>query len=363
MRVLFTTAPMRGHFFPLVPLAWAMRAAGHEVLVAAPETFLPTVLRSGLPAVASGPHLDFVDLVGGAAAADAGERRARHGLAFARIAGACLPGMRSVVESWRPDLVVSERAELAGPLAASAYGVPYVEYQWGVAPLAEYRAVARTELDLRHLAPPVEVLNPWPPRLRLPHATHHQTVRDMAYNGDAPVPLWALSPRARPRVCVTFGTVVPRLGGAGMRDVMEPMLSRLAELDVELLVAADDDIVKAWPALRDSADHVGRFSLAQVLPACDLLVSHGGQGTVLTALAAGCPQLVMPQFDDQFDNAEAVVTAGAGLRVTGDEVTPGLVAELLKEPRFAEAAAAIAAEIAELPAPAAIMSIMEKLAA
>ena len=38
MRVLITSAPMHGHLFPLVPLAWALRAAGHEVLVASPRT-------------------------------------------------------------------------------------------------------------------------------------------------------------------------------------------------------------------------------------------------------------------------------------------------------------------------------------
>lgn len=47
MRLLFTTAPLRGHLFPLVPLAWAARAAGHEVLVATTEAFAPVVLGAG----------------------------------------------------------------------------------------------------------------------------------------------------------------------------------------------------------------------------------------------------------------------------------------------------------------------------
>lgn len=36
MRALFTTTPGLGHLFPMVPLAWAFRCAGHQVLVAAP---------------------------------------------------------------------------------------------------------------------------------------------------------------------------------------------------------------------------------------------------------------------------------------------------------------------------------------
>ncbi len=34
MRFLLTTAPGAGHLFPLVPLAWSLRALGHEILLA-----------------------------------------------------------------------------------------------------------------------------------------------------------------------------------------------------------------------------------------------------------------------------------------------------------------------------------------
>ena len=34
MRVLVTTAAEKPHFLGLVPLAWALRSAGHEVVVA-----------------------------------------------------------------------------------------------------------------------------------------------------------------------------------------------------------------------------------------------------------------------------------------------------------------------------------------
>ena len=43
MRILFTTAPLSGHYFPLVPLAWACRSIGHEVLVATSGHYVGTV--------------------------------------------------------------------------------------------------------------------------------------------------------------------------------------------------------------------------------------------------------------------------------------------------------------------------------
>ncbi|MFD0475903.1 hypothetical protein ACFQ0B_52570 [Nonomuraea thailandensis] len=36
MRVMFTVFPAPAHFLPVVPYAWALQAAGHQVCVAAP---------------------------------------------------------------------------------------------------------------------------------------------------------------------------------------------------------------------------------------------------------------------------------------------------------------------------------------
>lgn len=63
MRVLFTTAPLPGHLYPMVPLAWALRAAGHQVLVAAPENFSETVVATGLPAATSAPPVAFEEFM------------------------------------------------------------------------------------------------------------------------------------------------------------------------------------------------------------------------------------------------------------------------------------------------------------
>lgn len=369
MRLLFTTAPLRGHLFPLVPLAWAARAAGHEVLVATTEAFAPVVLRCGLPVTSWGAAPDFVELVGGEppVTAESTElRRAEHGHAFGQIARACLPGARKLVDAWRPDLVVSERAEFAGPLAAAAGDVPVVAYHWGVAPLTEYGRAAAIELAA---APPdpVATLDPWPPGMRLPHAVGHEGVQGGSFNGDVHLPDWVFEPRERPRVCVTFGTVLPGMAALGLRETVAPMLKLLKELDVELVVAAADDVLADWPELAAAADRAGRLPLAQVLPACEAMVNHGGQGTVLTALEAGCPQLVLPQFDDQFDNAAAVAASGAGLQLSLDEVSPERVAErcraLLDEPAFTTGAVRAAAAVRAQRSPAEVVGLLEKLVA
>src|SRR5439155_7363373 len=54
MRVLLTTQPGYGHFRPLLPLAHALVAAGHEVRVATSASFAPVVEREGFRAEAAG---------------------------------------------------------------------------------------------------------------------------------------------------------------------------------------------------------------------------------------------------------------------------------------------------------------------
>ena len=370
MRVLFTCVALPGHLFPLVPLAWAYRALGHDVLVATSENFVPTVLRAGLPATACGPAAGVGDLAAAGVVDPISERgsahrstaqRYAHGLAFGGIAKRNLPGIRSIVDSWRPDLVISERAEFAAPVAAVARGIPRVELHWGVAPLVEYlpavAEVLATELaPLGLTAPPAPdaVLDPWPPSMRLAHAAGHLTMRHVPYNGDALVPDWLLRPGDRPRVCLTLGTVLPHLGPDGVADIVLPLLDRLADLGCELLVAVDDRVAATWPALPDAVRFAGRLPLSHVLAACDVSINHGGQGTALTGVGAGCPQLLLPQFDDQFDNADAVVRAGAGIRLPAGEITPDAVARacvrLLEVPGYRRAAAAVSAELAALPA-------------
>ena len=80
---------------------------------------------------------------------------------------------------------------------------------------------------------------------------------------------------------------------------------------------------------------------ADVLPYCSAVLTHGGHGTVMKALAAGVPLVVAPLGRDQPDNAARVVHAGAGLWVSKKAGVPALrdaIARTLDEPRYRAAA-------------------------
>ena len=90
-----------------------------------------------------------------------------------------------------------------------------------------------------------------------------------------------------------------------------------------------------------------------------LVVHHGGTGTVLASLAAGLPQLVLPQGADQFANADALAGLGAAKALVGDEIRiPAVEAaarELLADPKARDIARGVAAEIAEMAPPSRVL--------
>jgi UDP:flavonoid glycosyltransferase YjiC (YdhE family) len=72
--------------------------------------------------------------------------------------------------------------------------------------------------------------------------------------------------------------------------------------------------------------------------------------------------VVLPQLDDQFDNADAVVKAGAGIRLLPEETNPAAVVracwEVLGDDSHIAAANAMAHEIAAQPGPAEIATLL-----
>ena len=109
--------------------------------------------------------------------------------------------------------------------------------------------------------------------------------------------------------------------------------------------------------------HVARYiPQTELLPLCAAVISHGGSGTFLGALAHGLPQVWVPQGADQFANAEAGERYGAGLTLHTEDVTTALVSDavekLLCDESSRLAAQELSREISEMPEPAAVARII-----
>lgn len=105
---------------------------------------------------------------------------------------------------------------------------------------------------------------------------------------------------------------------------------------------------------------------AAVLPSARVVVTHGGHGTVMKALAHGVPLVCLPFGRDQADVARRAVEAGAGLRLSRRSSPDRLraaVAQVLVETRFRRAAATLAEAIAAEAAGDPAVAELEGLAA
>ncbi|HJP78415.1 MAG TPA: nucleotide disphospho-sugar-binding domain-containing protein [Pseudonocardiaceae bacterium] len=356
---MITTSPGIGHIFPLLPTAWALRAAGHEVLFATPAN-ADRVANAGLPVVDPAPGFDFRTLFMGFLADHPDMQRGGLELVSKLFAAVSAPSVDEVVRlatDWRPDLMIRGPLEGAGGVAASVLGVPSVVHGIGPGQVvglsngvanALAQAYERYGAEITTDAPFVDVS---PPSLRAPGATGIP-MRYVPFNGGGVLDTWLTTPRTRPRVTVTLGTVVPGTAGIGL---LERMSGAAAHVDAEFVFALGGADATGLGELPANVRVVGWVPLSALLAVSDAAIHHGGAGTTMTALAAGVPQLVLPQGADQFMNADAVARVGSGEVVRAEDLDVSRLTDLLDDTVKRTAAAKLVDELAGQPSPAEVV--------
>jgi UDP:flavonoid glycosyltransferase YjiC (YdhE family) len=372
VRVLFATTGDAGHFTPLVPFAHACLRAGHDVLIVGHAGAEPLAKRANLRfrPVAEPSRAEIAHFRVGQRSLSAGAAmvRAFTDLYVGLYGKAALPGMLAAAEQWRPDVVVRESAELSSAVVADRIGVPHVQVSIGlsthladrvlrdsVARLDELRAMAGLAPDPQAKAARSSVLTMAPATLEGASACMLPSVQRFR---DPAIEIAKLGHRpfgdpALPLVFLSFGTQVPSPTRTYFPAVYRDALDALAALPARVLVAVGD--------LRDPAElgpvpasvRVERWvPQAAVMRSAAVTVSHGGAGSVLSALAAGVPMALIPMFADQPFNARLIATLGAGLALDGPASMADLepaVRSLLDDSRFRDRAQRIADEIRSLP--------------
>jgi UDP:flavonoid glycosyltransferase YjiC (YdhE family) len=122
---------------------------------------------------------------------------------------------------------------------------------------------------------------------------------------------------------------------------LQHVIDALGSLPVKALVtvgpALDVTVVRSAPNVTVVASAPHR----QVLRDTAVVITHGGHGTVVKALAAGVPMVLMPHGRDQADTAVRVVTHGAGVALTRSarpDAIGAAVRQLLENPSYRAAA-------------------------
>ena len=304
-RVLIASTGGRGHFDPLLPFADALADRGDEVLLAVAPELEATVARGrhAYRLGAAAPREGWAEFptLSRAERSIFGNREW-----FGRsCVEAMLPTVEAVCDEWRPDLVLHEAAEYASAIAAVRRGIAHVQVAISQA------AVEWGSLDLAAPVLPdglVAALRASPYLSRFPASLDPSPYPATRRYAEPRTPVES----TRELVYVTFGSIAANVG----LDPYRAVLDAIDGLDVPVLITTGTDIdlgptpanvrVERWVPQEEALAHAS------------LVVCHGGSGTVLGALAAEIPLILMPLFADQFANAQALEAAGAAV-VAGPE--------------------------------------------
>ncbi len=411
MRVLFAVNPEKTIFYTMVPLAWALRTAGHDVRIASQPRFATTITQAGLTAVPVGRDTDLfrvARLTPGRVEAEraglhppwdvaadpalASWERLLEGYADAVVLGfkpenfPIIADLVDYARHWQPDLVIWEPLSYAGAIAAKACGAAHArllfgidvfgvarDHFWRVRPAGEsadplgewlgayarrYGGEFTEDMATGHFT-----IDQFPGSLQVDSSLSYVRTRFVPYNGPAVVPRWLWEPPSRPRVALTMGLSATGIFDGYAVDVPE-LLNALSTLDVEVVATVDPDQLDRVPANVRAVSFVPLHALA---PTCGAVIHHAGPGTLATVAGHGVPQLALPYSFDEPIFAEKLAAQGAGLSIPPAEVTGesvrAAVLRLLDEPAFRERAAALRAEMLAQPSPNEAVARLEELAA
>jgi UDP:flavonoid glycosyltransferase YjiC (YdhE family) len=349
--VVITWAP-GGNLPPLLAAGSVLAARGHRVEVMTSAETKTAAERAGFGVVGY-PRSPAPDT------SVAFERQAEAMLGAA--AGADIAAdVRDVLLEARPDLAIVDCMLPAGIAAGQATGTPtvsLVHFLYGLARQQMLRGGGAWTTDLGRLSathralglPEVsDGLAAWEtPDLLLVTAPRWLDV-DVEYPAHV-VHAGPLGVRtraaARSRVLLSFSTTV--------MDEQVPALQcacdALAECDVRAVLTLGPAVDRAALRTPDSVEVVAFADHDELLPQCAAVITHGGLGTTLRALAHGVPMVLLPLGRDQEFNATRVAGLGAGIPLAPGRRPADVRAALetvLGDPSFAAAAAGAAARIA-----------------
>jgi UDP:flavonoid glycosyltransferase YjiC (YdhE family) len=380
-----------GHAFPAIALARALAERGHEVLVESWDRWREPVEGLGLGFTAAEEYRVFPPPPPGSA----------QGASAADAARALIP----MLEDWQPDAVVSDILTAAPALAAEAAGVrratliphlfpvseagmpsfafglmpprsmigraawrgwlPVLEAglrrgrrelneqreRLGLAPLQRFHGGISEELALVGTFPQLEYARDWPRGVEVVGPLEFELpFADIELpDGDGPLVLVAPSTAQDPQ-CRLVRVALEALADEPVRVVAT---TNRAEPD-EPIEVPGNAVVVDW------------LSYSQVMPLAELVVCHGGHGTVARALGAGVPVLCCPAVGDMAENGIRAAWAGVGLSLPWRLCRPGPLRwsarRMLGEPAFRSRAAELAAWRRENDGAATSAELVERFA-
>ena len=339
-RIIVTSQPSTAHIHLFLPIARAASKNGDDVRFATSPTISSKIEAAGLTIFPAGLEWDdktidnvfpgFYEL----------EPKLVPLIFYkevcaSRSAPPFLDDLLRLVADWKPEIVISDGSEFAGPALAAILGIPWVILGFGsgripfsaLVPLAAESFgnlctsngfmgdpagfLANPDLLIYFVAAP----------FRVPEAETFSFTRilrpevfDATVTSD--LPPWINELQDRLIIYISLGTVF------GTAKRFRTILDAIEGVDAEIILTTGDDINPNDLGKRPDNLHVERYIPNRaLLPYVNVLITHGGYTTVMTALTAGIPMLLTPISADHPENAKRCNEIGVGLSASLDEPT------------------------------------------
>lgn len=336
-RILFTAIAEKGHLNPMIGPAVELQKRGHDIAFYCGGNVAPQVNRAGLQCIAaqqaSSPHVQ------------------NHGEGFAQQvrdpawlrnwiktllvdeAEAQVAPVRRVIQTFCPDVIVTDPMIYACPIAAHEEGIPWVALSNSLNPVLDpsidsdllqtvaWLSPARTALFQRHgmevRFSGCDLLSPF---LTIAFTTEAFVGRRVegvelvgpsiphgARGDEAEFP-WDRLRKDQPMVYLSFGSQIYH-----QPEIFGVVIEATRGLGVQLVIAANQ--LHDSPLLRASDEHVITSSYApqlSLLPHASAFITHGGANSVMESIYFGVPMLISPVCNDQFHQAHFIARTGIG---------------------------------------------------
>lgn len=329
MRILFTSIHEMGHIIPLLPLASGLKRRGHEVAFSCPPELQETITDSGfrnfeVDNLNPSERRKVDQAIETLPLAIVGRWRVSNEF-MGSLAIKALPKMIDNVRNWSPSLIVRETCEFAGPVAGELCGVPTVRVEV-LNGQAEEGIVSRLFGTLDQLRISAGLNPDKGRRLRAEYSlsAHPKILNDTPRRlSKEPFRYQTLSninlcvrdaekrkPKSEATVYATFGTALPNI--ERVNHLFLATLAALGRLPVRSIFTAGA-LATTDPFLSHPPRNVSVQSFAnqdKILEKSEVVVCHGGSGTVIGALCHAVPLVVIPVAYDQIENAKCLERAG-----------------------------------------------------
>ncbi|PPF23703.1 hypothetical protein C5D07_02010 [Rathayibacter tritici] len=356
--IALMTLPLHGHVNPMLGLAAELVGRGHDVTFATGTDFAAAVERTGARAVVYQSVLRSSRTGVGCWVSGASAERDIVDV-FAAERDAALAALGPQYRHAVPEIVVFDTVTAFAPILTSRWGVPLVQFSPTHVLPPEQPSHGATPAAADANSPCIVAL---PRSFQYPdegvgHGHVFVGPLDWERDGDAD---WQPSNAARTTL-VSLGTTFN-----DGTDLMRRVARVISEVKpgTEVVVALGRPVTRelgaGWP---ESVRLESWVPQQRVLREVDLFVTAGGTGSVLEAIRASTPMVVLPQAVEQFVNARQVRHLGLGTALTPDAVDDDALAAAvnlaLSLPGFGEAARQLNDEMASAGGAATAAAVVE----